>query len=245
MAKKSTLPHTRHPHTLTAAQTAETFHADPVQGLSTAEARRRQKRYGPNALQKTKKLSLWVILLRQFKGAIVWILVAAGAVSFAIGDTVEGWAILAVLLLNAGLGFVLEWRARESMAALRDMDIAPARVWRDGKAQEISSEAVTLGDILLVEAGDLVAADANVLETHHLETDESALTGESMPVAKNTEPAAAKAALGDQSNRLFKGSSVTAGNGRCVFNLSPGTYYFWRHKPGWSFVDPDTQTVNA
>ncbi len=216
MAKKSVSSQAQHPHTLSAEQAARTFDVTPAQGLSTAEAHRRQQRYGANALQQTKKVSLWVILLRQFKGAIVWILVAAGAVSFLIGDTVEGWAILAVLLLNAGLGFVLEWRARESMAALRDMDVAPARVWRDGKAQEISSEAIVPGDILLVEAGDLVAADANVVETNQLQTDESALTGESLPVAKKTDPTPAKAALGDQFNRLFKGSSVTAGNGRAI-----------------------------
>lgn len=224
MAKESRSYQTHHPHTLSTEKVAREFDVDPAKGLNTAEAQRRLQRYGHNALKETKQISVWLLLLRQFTGAIVWILIAAGAISFVIGDTVEGWAILAVLLLNAGLGFFLEWRARESMNALRNMDVAPARVWRDGKVQEISSEDVTIGDVLVVEAGDLVAADANVVETHHLETDESALTGESLPVAKNLEPTALKAPLGDQFNRLFKGSSVTAGNGRAVVTaIGPDT----------------------
>lgn len=188
----------------------------PVQGLTTAEARQRLAQYGPNALETVQAESLLLILLRQFKSLIVGILALAAGVSFILGDTVEGIAILVVLAINALTGFVLEWNASKSMLALRQFDVARARVVRDGQVQEISSEDITLGDLLLIEAGDVVVADADLLEVHQLEADESTLTGESMPVAKSTEPTPADAPLGDQFNRLFKGTAITAGTGRAL-----------------------------
>ncbi|CCH57041.1 Ca2+-transporting ATPase [Fibrisoma limi BUZ 3] len=204
------------PHTLPAEQLVKSLAVDAKSGLTGDEANRRLEQYGPNALQEAKRESAWSIAVRQFNSVIVWILAAAAIISFLLGETVEGWAIIAVILINAITGFVLEFNASQSMDALRKMDTNPARVWRDGRVHEISSEDVTLGDILMVEAGDLVAADASLLEANQLQVDESALTGESLPVEKATAPTAEDAPLGDQHNRLFKGTAVTGGNGRAV-----------------------------
>jgi len=189
---------------------------DPARGLTSAEARQRLTSYGPNALETSRAESWLTVFLHQFKSLIVWILALAAVLSFALNDPVEGWAILVVLAINALTGFILEWNASQSMQALRQLDVAPARVMRDGQVQEISSEAITIGDLLLVEAGDLVVADAELIEVHQLEVDESTLTGESLPVAKKTEPTSANAPLAEQPNQLFKGTAITAGTGRAV-----------------------------
>ncbi len=189
---------------------------DPQQGLTTAEARQHLTDNGPNVLETVRPERWLVLLLRQFKSLLVGVLAVAAGLSFFLGDSGDGYAILIVLVINTGIGFVLEWNARQSMQALRRLDTAQARVMRDGQVQEISSEAVTPGDLLLVEAGDLVVADADLVEIHQLEVDESTLTGESLPVRKTTEPTASDAPLGDQYNRLFKGTAVTAGTGRAI-----------------------------
>ncbi|GAB3978798.1 cation-transporting P-type ATPase [Spirosoma terrae] len=186
------------------------------QGLTSAEVEQRQQRYGLNVLDTVQADSWLTVLIRQFKSIIVWVLAAAAIVSFVLGDSAEGLAILAVLAINTIMGFVLEWNASQSMQALRQLDVTVARVIRDGKTQEISSEQITIGDLLLIEAGDVIVADAELVEVHQLDVDESTLTGESLPVAKTTEPVADDAPLGDQYNRLFKGTAVTAGTGRAL-----------------------------
>lgn len=197
-------------------QLAQTLQTDITKGLSSAEAESRNQRLGLNELSREKPESLLAILLRQINSLIVWILAAASVVSFIMGDTVEGFAVLAVIIINAATGFILEYNARESMEALRKLDMTPARVQRDGLIMEIHSENVTEGDILVLEAGDLVPADANIVQSNQLEVDESALTGESLPSAKRVEPSAANASLGDQHNRLFKGTAVTSGNAKAI-----------------------------
>jgi Ca2+-transporting ATPase len=197
-------------------QLARTLQTDIAKGLSSAEAESRNQRLGLNELSREKPESLWVLLLRQINSLIVWILAAASVVSFLMGDTVEGFAVLAVIIINAATGFILEYNARESMEALRKLDTTPARVQRDGLIMEIHSENVTEGDVLVLEAGDLVPADANIVQSNQLEVDESALTGESLPSAKRVEPSAADAPLGDQHNRLFKGTAVTSGNAKAI-----------------------------
>ena len=203
-------------HELTADTLASQLRVDLKTGLTQNEAARRTAQLGLNRLEESKPESVWSILLRQVNSVIVWILAGAAIVSFFLGDTVEGFAIIAVILINAATGFILEFNARQSMEALKKMDTHPARVVRDGKIQDISSEEVTEGDVLLVEAGDLIVADASLFEVSQLEIDESALTGESLPSPKNTNPSPADSALGDQHNRLFKGTAVTSGNGRAV-----------------------------
>jgi Ca2+-transporting ATPase len=195
---------------------AKLLKTDLSRGLSQEEASQRIERLGLNSLERVKPESIWSILLRQVNSLIVWILAAAAVVSFLMGDSVEGFAVIAVIVINTATGFILEYTARQSMEALRKMDTNPARVLRDGTVFEISSEEVTEGDILIVEAGDLIAADATLFEVNQLEIDESPLTGESIAVSKNTEPTPTDASLGDQINRLFKGTAVTNGNGKAI-----------------------------
>ncbi|MVM33926.1 HAD-IC family P-type ATPase [Spirosoma sp. HMF4905] len=195
---------------------------DLKRGLTTAEAAQRLAEHGPNRLETQKTESWLTVLLRQFRSLIVWVLAVAAGLSFALGDVAEGWAILAVLVINTLTGFILEWHAGRSMQALRQLDIAPVRVIRDGQVQEIRSDLITMGDLLLVEAGDVIVADAELLDVHQLELDESTLTGESSPVAKTTTSAPADAPLSDQTNRLFKGTAVTAGTGRAVVTAIGG-----------------------
>lgn len=193
-----------------------------VRGLTAAEARQRLAQYGSNALETAHDESLLLIFVRQFKSLIVAILALAGGVSFVLGDTVEAIAIGVVLAINALMGFVLEWNASRSMQALRRFDVAIARVVRDGQVQAIPSDQITVGDLLLVEAGEVVVADAHLIEVHQLEVDESTLTGESLPVSKTTQPTSTNAPLGDQVDRLFKGTAITAGTGRAVVTAVGG-----------------------
>lgn len=197
-------------------QLAQALQTDIVKGLSTTEAKFRNQRLGLNELSREKAENIWAILLRQINSIIVWILAAAAIASFLMGDTVEGFAVLAVIVINAATGFALEYNARNSMEALRKLDTTPARVLRDGQIMEVNSESVTEGDILVLEAGDLVPADANIVLANQLEVDESALTGESLPSTKRVETSAADASLGDQHNRLFKGTAVTNGNAKAI-----------------------------
>ncbi|GAA4412891.1 cation-transporting P-type ATPase [Nibrella viscosa] len=216
MTSEPALTPIQNAHELSSDHLADQLRVETKTGLTKKEAQRRLKELGPNALQEAKRESALTILLRQFKGVIVWVLAAAAAISFFLGDTVEGIAILIVLLINAITGFVLEWNASKSMDALRKLDTAPARVLRDGRIQEIPSDEITLGDVLLVEAGDVVPADGNLFDVNQLGVDESALTGESLPVEKSTDIPAADAPLGDQHNRLFKGTAVVSGNGQAI-----------------------------
>ena len=185
-------------------------------GLSGKEAALRIEQFGINELEQVKPESAWSILLRQINSVIVWILAAAAIVSFFLGDNLEGFAVIAVILINAMTGFVLEYNARQSMEALRKLDTTPARVLRDRKIMEIPSEEVTVGDIMILEAGDLIPADALILEVNQLTVDESALTGESVPSVKTTDPSAENAPLGDRHDRLFKGTAITNGNAKAV-----------------------------
>ncbi len=185
-------------------------------GLSSQEAALRIAQFGLNELEQVRPESIWSILLRQVNSIIVWILAVAAIVSFFLGDNLEGFAVIAVILINALTGFILEYNARQSMEALRKLDTTPARVLRDGKIKEVPSDQLTLGDVLILEAGDLIPADALILEENQLTIDESALTGESVPSQKSTDASPNDAPLGDRHNRLFKGTAITNGNGKGV-----------------------------
>lgn len=126
-----------HAHRPSVERLVQDLSVDPKSGLTAGEARRRYENYGPNALQETQRESGLAILLRQFTGGIVYILLAAAGIAFFLGDTVEGVAILAVLLTNALIGFALKWNARQSMDALRKMNTSPASVLREGRVRKI------------------------------------------------------------------------------------------------------------
>jgi Ca2+-transporting ATPase len=186
-------------------------------GLSPAGAARRLADFGANEIQETRPVSRLALFLAQFRSVLVWILVIAGVVAGALGEVVDAIAIIAIVLLNAGIGFYQEFKAEQSIAALRRMTAPQARVRRGGKSVVVAATHLVVGDILELEAGDLVAADGRILESLALRGVESALTGESEPVNKSAvtldDP---DLPLGERANMLYKGTSVAAGQGVAV-----------------------------
>lgn len=186
-------------------------------GLSSKEVVERRQRYGMNELQDAESISPWQILFGQFKSLIVWILIVAGIVSASLGELVDALAILAIVALNAVIGFYQEYNAEKSIAALRRMTAPQAKVMRDGKVTMVAATDVVPGDILELESGDLVAADARLLSSSSLRCVESALTGESEAVDKQTQALSARdVPLGDRSNMVFMGTSVATGQGNAI-----------------------------
>ena len=187
------------------------------EGLSSGTARERLAVHGPNELRAAEGVSPWRLLLGQFRSLIVWILMAAAVVSGALGEMVDAMAILAIVVLNAAIGFYQEFNAGKAIAALRRMAAPQAKVLRDGRVVAVAAAAVAPGDVLALEAGDLVAADARLLSATAFSCVESALTGESGAVDKDaslTLPAAT--ALGDRAVMVFMGTSVATGTARAV-----------------------------
>ena len=186
-------------------------------GLSVDEAARRLAAHGPNTLQAGKRVSALQVGIAQFKSLMVWILVAAGGISAVLGEYVDAIAILAIVILNAIVGFYQEYQAEQSIAALKKMTAPQAKIRRGGTVTAIPSADVVVGDILLLEAGDLVAADARLLEAATLQCVESALTGESCSVRKSTSMLTDETTpLGNRSNMIFMGTSVATGTGIAV-----------------------------
>ncbi len=186
-------------------------------GLSGVEADRRLDRYGPNTLRATPPVSPWHILLVQFSGAIVWLLVAAMLIAYLSGERLNAAAIAAVLALNVALGFSTELRARRAMEALIALDVPSATVLRGGKRIQIDARLLVPGDIILVEAGDAVAADARIVQSAELRASEAALTGEALPVDKRATPAVdEETPLPERATMLYKASHVLSGTGHAV-----------------------------
>ncbi|MDZ4680514.1 MAG: cation-transporting P-type ATPase [Saprospiraceae bacterium] len=204
------------PHTLSVEAMLKALQTDAAAGLNPSEAANRTQTFGPNVYQAQKQKSIWIMLLHQFISPIVYLLVVGVAVSFYFQDYMEAVAILVVILVNAAIGFGMELQARSSMNALREMDVIHSKVIRGGKTLEIPSEQITPGDVVLLEAGDVIPGDGRLIELNQLKCDESSLTGESVPTEKNTEALPKDTALGDQFNMVFKGASVMNGNGKAV-----------------------------
>ncbi|WP_158857728.1 cation-translocating P-type ATPase [Lunatibacter salilacus] len=204
------------PHALSVEKILDAFGTDADAGLSQRETEQRSKDFGLNSYQAQKQKSLLLMLLLQFKSPIVYILFFAVAVTFFFQDYIEAAAIAAVILINAVIGFLMEFQARNSMKALKEMDVTHSKVFRDGNIQEVPSEKLVPGDLIALEAGDMVPADAYLLSTNQLQCDESSLTGESLPTEKKLGKLAKATSLGDQFNMVFKGTSVTNGNGKAI-----------------------------
>jgi Ca2+-transporting ATPase len=188
-----------------------------LEGLSTVDAGKRLAADGDNALKEVRRISPLRIFAGQFRSLIIWILIGAGVISGVLGEKVDAIAILAIVVLNAVIGFYQEFTAEKSIAALKQMTAPQAKVRRDGTVTAIPAAGIVAGDILVLEAGDLVAADARLLSAASLQCIESALTGESEAVAKQSEAlAAADVPLGDRANMMFMGTSVTSGTGQAV-----------------------------
>lgn len=189
---------------------------NPDKGLSDKEVEKRKKKYGPNILEKQEKRSILQIILSQIKNPVVYLLSAAAILAFVFGDIAEGIAIIVVLLINTIIGFWMEYNAQKSMEALKKMDKIEAKVLRDGKNKKINAEEIVPGDILIVEAGDLIAADGRILKATELGLDESPLTGESVPVNKSHEALEEEKGVADRTNILYKGTAVVGGSGKAV-----------------------------
>ena len=186
---------------------------DPDIGLSESEAAKRLKKFGYNQFKKHKKKHALLIFLSQFKNSITALLLVASTISFLFGDLTEALAIMAVLVINAVIGFILEIQAVRSMEALKKLDLVYARVIRSGLKKEVESREVVPGDVLAIEAGDLITADARIISNSGLIVNESVLTGESIPVVKSHEKIDSQVILADRVNMVFKGTAVTGGNG--------------------------------
>jgi len=190
---------------------------DAATGLSSSVAADRLVRHGRNVLETAAGPTRWSLVVRQFRDVLIGLLVVAAVVSgVVLGEWIDAGVILAIVALNAAIGFSQESRAEDALTALRDMAAPEALTIRDGTEMRIPAADIVPGDIVVLEAGDRVPADARLVETAHLLADESALTGESLPVSKSTGPAAADAGVGDRRSMVFAGTSVAAGRGRAV-----------------------------
>jgi P-type Ca2+ transporter type 2C len=186
------------------------------QGLSQSNASERTKLFGLNKYESKKEKNILLILLDQFKNPIVYLLLFGSAVSFYFQDLPEGFVILAVILINAAIGFFMEIQARNSMKALKKMDVILTKVYREGILQEISANYLVPGDIIFIEAGDVIPADGRLMDANQLQCDESSLTGESLPAEKSAALIPKEASLGDRHNMVFKGTFCVKGNGKII-----------------------------
>ena len=190
--------------------------ASSVHGLSQKEAERRLAEKGANELKEAPRAGPLRMFLAQFEDFMILILIAAAVVSALLGEFLDAGAIVAIVVLNAILGFVQEYRAEKAIAALRRMSAPQARVLRDGHERKIETRLLVPGDIVLLAEGDRAPADCRLLEAVALETDEAALTGESLPVHKISESVSEKAPLAERRSMLFAGTVVTRGRGKAL-----------------------------
>ena len=206
-----------HWHQIDASAAVEKLESNQATGLSEAEASRRLATYGRNELTGSGTKSPWRILLDQITELMVVILIVAAVISALLGDYNDAIAIAAIVVLNAILGFSQEYRAEKAMAALKKMTVPSVRVRRDGEVRESSALKLVPGDILLLEAGNLVPADCRVIESADLQTQEAALTGESQPVRKISRALElADVPLGDRRNMAYMGTFIASGRGEAV-----------------------------
>jgi Ca2+-transporting ATPase len=204
-------------HALPIDEVSRRTHTEPGRGLSGAEVARRLTQHGPNALTETAARSLLAIVGDQFKSLIVVLLLAATGVALVLDEAVEAAAIVAVIILNALVGFVTEWKAERALTALRRQLSAMAQVVRDGREHQVPARDLVPGDVVVLAAGARVPADGRIIESVRLQAEEAALTGESQPVAKTTDPLPDRnAPVADRRNMLFMGTTVTAGRGRMI-----------------------------
>lgn len=188
-----------------------------IDGLTAEEVAKRIQQYGPNQLKEKKKRPAWVLFLMQFKDVMIVILMVAAIISAVVGDLKDMIVILIIVILNAVVGFVQEYRAEKAIEALKKMSAAHVRVRRNKRVEQIEAAEVVPGDVVLLEAGDMVGADIRMLESHSLKIEEASLTGESHAVDKSTDPLKDEdAPLGDRFNMAYKSTLVTAGKGTGV-----------------------------
>jgi len=221
-----------HFHLLSPAEALHRLDSNGVSGLSSTVAAVRLSRHGPNRLAEKAPRSSWLLFLGQFKNVLILVLVFAAGLAAAIGQLKDASVILVVVALNAILGFYQEYRAEQSLAALKKMLPARARVRRDGQKAEIAADALVPGDIVLLEAGDRVPADGRIILAASFAVDESALTGESLPVDKQADAVArADAPLADRLGMAYMNTMVTRGRAEllvCVTGMHTEMGRLWK-----------------
>ncbi|HHV24174.1 MAG: calcium-transporting P-type ATPase, PMR1-type [Methanosarcina sp.] len=198
----------------------KTLNTSEEAGLSSGEAEKRLEKYGKNELQEEEKASVVKLFLSQFKSFLILILMAAALVSGFLGELVDAFVILFTVVLAGVLGFVQEYRAEESIKLLKSLTSPEALIVRDGKEVKVLSSLLVPGDILLLQAGDRIPADARLLEALSLKVDESSLTGESVPVEKSTTIFPPETPQPDRKNMVYTGTSVTYGRGKAVITAT-------------------------
>ena len=203
-------------HSLDASAVLTELKSDLAQGISAEEAQSRLAQYGANELTHEEKASPWHLFVNQFKNILILILVVATVLSAFVGEYVDAIIILVIIVFCAVLGFVQEYRAERALEALKGMLTPMITVLRGGQEMEIASRELVPGDMLVLEAGDKIPADARIVENHSLQCDEAPLTGESLPVMKELAATRADAPVGDRRCMMFTGTTVTYGRGKAV-----------------------------
>ena len=201
-------------HLLSITEIAELLNSTPT-GIDNSIASERLTEYGKNEIEDTKKKTVWQIILHQLSDFMILILIVVAIVSGFLGDLTDTFIILAIIIINATVGFIQEYRSEKAMEALKNMVPSYARVIREGNTLEIAAVELVPGDVVLLEAGNIIPADIRFFETHQIKVDESALTGESHNVEKNSETLPkGNYSLGDRINMGFKGTHITNGRGK-------------------------------
>lgn len=195
-------------------QVAEQLRVDPDKGLAVNEAKKRLKQVGPNQISEGEKASLFSVFLDQFKDFMVLVLLAATLISGLLGEYTDAIAIIAIVIMNSVLGFIQEMKAEKSLAALKKLSAPTARIMREGKWVRIHAEELVPGDLIYIESGDRIPADVRFFQTESLQVEESALTGESLPVEKTSNRLpSADVPLGDRKNMGYMSTLVVKGTG--------------------------------
>lgn len=204
-------------YTRTSDEVIQFWQTNFIDGLSSAEVQNRLSKFGVNELEEKEKISWWKRFLAQFQDFMVLVLLGATLISAFLGEYADAITILIIVLMNAILGFIQEYRAEQSLAALKKLASPTARVVRNSMVQQIPARELVPGDILVLEAGDKLSADARIIDVHSLEVEEAALTGESLPVRKVADRKFSEdVPLGDRKNMVFAGTSIVKGRGKAV-----------------------------
>src|SRR6516165_6278635 len=198
-------------HALSAEEVVKRLTTDGQNGLDAAEASARLQKHGPNRLPEGKKRGPLMRFVAQFNNILVYVLLGAGFTKLMLSLWVDAAIIFGVVVLNALLGFIQEGKAEKALDSIRNMLSAEARTVRGGETRMIPAEQLVPGDVVILESGDKVPADLRLTEVKNLRTEEAALTGESVPTDKSTNPVSAKATVGDRENMAFSGTLVVSG----------------------------------
>lgn len=199
---------------LSVEQIIKELGSDLQKGLSTTEAKNRLESFGPNLLPEPKPPSAWKIFFRQFSSLIIWILIVAAGIAGFAGEWINTIAIFMIVILNAFIGFVQEFKAEHSLASLKKLTVSTCKVVREGILKTIASKEIVPGDLILLEAGDLIPADGRLVQSFQVSTQEASLTGESLPIYKTIAPIEkVELPIGDRKNIVFMGTVVLSGKG--------------------------------